>query len=233
MIKETSLSVKLKAFTPYPEELVAFAAKICYAKNIDTIDSDPTKEEVQKFVNMLKKSGHTSTFEHVSFTFLIEGVSRAMTHQLVRHRIASYSQRSQRYVSHENFECIIPETIERKKELSVRYRTAFNAISEIYEELLKAGVPKEDARFILPNGCETKILVTMNVRELIHFFSVRLCNRAQWEIRIAAEKMLKQCKEVAPLLFSEVGPRCVSLGFCPEEMSCGKFKEVQKKYKGE
>jgi len=148
-------------------------------------------------------------------------VSRAMTHQLVRHRIASYTQQSQRYVTYNTLEkYVTPASIADKAEAKELFEETLERISKTYNNLLKLGIPKEDARFILPNACKTNIIVTMNARELRHFFNLRCCVRAQWEIREAATEMLRQVKKVAPVLFENAGPSCIELGYCPE----GKMK---------
>ena len=178
------------------------------------------KEDIEKLVRFVIKSGHHSTTEHVIFTFAIEGVSRALTHQLVRHRIASYNQQSQRYVKFDNnFEYITPPSIEKNKDAKEKFDNLISNMHNLYKELLDSGIEAEDARYILPNASETKIIVTMNGRELLNFFTVRCCNRAQWEIRNMAIKMLKLVKKVAPVIFEKAGPSCLR-GPCPE----GKFK---------
>ncbi len=226
-------------FNDKPEALVATAGKLCYSKsNIKDLANKQTDESVNKFVDMLSSLGHESPIEHISFTFGIEGVSRALTHQLVRHRMASYSQQSQRYVDlKETYDYITPPEIENDEEINKLYIEANVKIFESYKEISKkleekyidAGLKEkdakkkaiEDARFILPNACETKIIVTMNARELLHFFRERCCNRAQWEIREVANQMLDLCLEVAPLIFKKAGPSC-TFGRCKEgAMSCG------------
>ena len=171
--------------------------------------------------------GHASVLEHVTLTYGVEGISRAASHQLVRHRIASYSQQSQRYVA-SKFGYVTPPTVAASPGLLVEYERHMAACSRLYAKLMKAGVPPEDARFALPNATETKILITMNARELHHFFSLRTCRRAQWEIREMAKRMLSAARERAPLLFETAGPGCVR-GRCPEgKMSCGKPAEVRR-----
>jgi thymidylate synthase (FAD) len=230
--KKVSLTVKLLKHTLQPEKTVALAAKLCYSdSDISNLESDISKKDQIKFIEKIVKIGHHSVLEHISFTFGIEGVSRALTHQLVRHRIASYSQKSQRYVKHKSgFDYIIPETIKNNEKLVDLYSEMMKKISEFYDELIDSDIPAEDARYVLPNACETKIIVTMNARELIHFFSIRCCNRAQWEIRNMAEMMLEECFKVAPSIFKNAGPGCL-FGPCPEkEMTCGKIDEVRQKY---
>ena len=182
-------------------------------------------DTVDSLLDRIAEMGHLSTFEHASFTFAIEGVSRALTHQLVRHRIASYSQQSQRYVSEEAFEYIMPPSIASSPEAAALFNELMGQIREAYTTL-NSLVPKEDARYVLPNACETKIVCTFNARSLLNFFSHRCCNRAQWEIRELAYKMLDQVRKVAPGLFAQAGPPCEAQGVCPEgEMSCGKWKQ--------
>lgn len=232
MSKVCNLKVKLLRYTPNPENLSVLGAKLCYTNaNIEALEEKLSGEETDGFIQKIVKIGHHSVLEHVSFTFGIEGVSRALTHQLVRHRVASYSQKSQRYVNHKDgFQYVLPESISFSA-LNTRYNEIMGQISALYDELVSAGVPAEDARYILPNACETKIIVTMNARELLHFFQIRCCNRAQWEIRRMAEEMLKECFKVAPSIFSHAGPGCI-FGACPEnEFTCGKSLEVREKYK--
>ncbi len=215
------MKVNLIKYTQEPEKTVAVAARLCYSPvGVDDLMNELGDESIQKLVRFVIKSGHLSTTEHINFTFAIEGVSRALTHQLVRHRIASYNQQSQRYVKFkENFEYITPPSIERDKNSRKKFEGMISDIHNLYKEFLASGIEAEDARYILPNASETKIIVTMNGRELLHFFTVRCCNRAQWEIRELATKMLKLVKKVAPLIFEKAGPNCLR-GSCQE----GKFK---------
>lgn len=241
------LKVKLLEYTRNPEKVIASAAKLCYsAVGIDEIESNLEEENTAKFINMLVSMGHESPVEHVSFTFAIEGVSRTLTHQLVRHRIASYSQQSQRYVRLNQFEYIIPPEIEideKAKEIYINSmlncQKSYNELTEILKKkYILDGMGNgdsekkaiEDARYVFPNACETKIIVTMNARSLMNFFKHRCCNRAQWEIRRLADEMLRQVREVAPILFKYSGPSCVN-GICPEgKMKCGKAEEMRNKY---
>ncbi|HUO76524.1 MAG TPA: FAD-dependent thymidylate synthase [Thermodesulfovibrionales bacterium] len=238
---ETRLKVILLRSTPNPEETIAMAAKLCYSPaDIDSLKEKIETKDQQNFVERLTKMGHMSPIEHSSFTFAIEGISRACSHQLVRHRLASYSQQSQRYVSEEaGFDYVIPKSIEGDKELERYFKTfmskaqkAYNHIvTRLNEKGIKGESANQDARFVLPNACETKIMVTMNARELLHFFKQRCCNRAQWEIRAMAIEMLKLVREIAPAIFSEAGPSCVK-GACPEgEYTCGKIAEVRNYFK--
>lgn len=240
---ETALRVELLRYTPEPEETVAMAAKLCYSpSDIPALKERVKKRDQREFVRRLMKMGHLSPVEHASFTFGVEGISRACSHQLVRHRIASYSQQSQRYVSmQEGFGYVVPPSIKEDPECERFFHEFMRKAGEAYrfivnrlnERGLKGEEANQDARFILPNACETKIVVTMNARELLHFFRQRCCLRAQWEIRALAEEMLKLVKAVAPTIFEKAGPACIS-GPCPEgEYTCGKIKEVRKRYKTE
>ncbi|HEY4695435.1 MAG TPA: FAD-dependent thymidylate synthase [Candidatus Hydromicrobium sp.] len=215
------MKVNLIKYTQEPEKTVAVAARLCYSPvGIDDLMNELGDEEIKKLVRFVIKSGHHSTTEHINFTFAIEGVSRALTHQLVRHRIASYNQQSQRYVKFkDNFEYITPPSIEKDKDSREKFEGLISNIHSLYKELLDSGIEAEDARYILPNASETKIIVTMDGRELLHFFTVRCCNRAQWEIRGLATKMLKLVKKIAPVVFEKAGPNCLK-GLCQE----GKFK---------
>lgn len=249
------MKVNLIAYTPDAEKIVAASAKLCYSQvGVDDILDNLTKDKVDKFLDMLMGLGHQSPIEHVSYTFAIEGVSRVLTHQLVRHRIASYSQQSQRYVKLDDFEFVVPPSIEKNEHAKNIFTKAmendlksYREISEILEtqyieEYIQDGMTEknakrmaekkaiEDARFVFPNACETKIVVTMNARTLLHFFSHRCCNRAQWEIRDLAKAMLIEVRKVSPILFRYSGPPCVK-GPCPEgNMTCGKISEVREEY---
>lgn len=222
------LKVKLLDHTPEPERVVAMAARLCYsAAGAEELSERLSDEQVQKMVRKMVKLGHGSTLEHASFTFGIEGVSRVLTHQLVRHRIASYDQQSQRYVAAQGFKYITPPSIAGNPEAKACFERVIADIRAAYDELKDMGVPQEDARYVLANATETKILVTMNARTLLHFFNLRCCRRAQWEIREMAYKMLEEVKQVAPTLFHNAGASCVNTGRCPEgEMTCGRLAEM-------
>jgi len=215
------VKINLLKYTEKPETMVAVAARLCYSPvGVSELLDELGEKKVNKLVRFVIKSGHLSTTEHICFTFAIEGVSRALTHQLVRHRVASYNQQSQRYVSFKDkFEYIIPPEIERDSDIKDEYNNLIKNTHKLYKKFLDKGIEPEDARYLLPNASETKIIVTMNGRELLHFFTVRCCNRAQWEIRKMAIDMLKQVKKVAPIVFEKAGPNCLR-GPCPE----GKFK---------
>lgn len=227
---QTSMNVKLLAYTPEPEKVVAMAARLCYKKiSIDELKKEidsMTKDDIAKQIDTVIRSGHLSVAEHASFTFGIEGVSRALTHQLVRHRIASYSQQSQRYVDGKNFNYILPPSIAASEEKKKIFNEFIESVP--YEELYDpSAVPKEDARFVLPNAAETKIIMTMNARSLYNFFDHRCCARAQWEIREMANRMLELVKGVAPSLFAYAGPFCISQRQCREKQTCGKYKTIR------
>lgn len=243
------LKVKLLQYTPEPEKTIAAAAKLCYsAVGVDDILENSTDESTDKFLNMLMSYGHMSPIEHVSFTFAVEGVSRSLTHQLVRHRIASYSQQSQRYVKLDQFEYIVPPAIEADDVAKNLFVEQMEGAQKVYDEIVERLKYKyiedgmnekpaekkaiEDARYVFPNACETKVVFTMNARSLMNFFHHRCCDRAQWEIRNMAEQMVHEVKKVAPILFKNAGPRCVA-GPCPEgKMCCGKLKEMRELYLG-
>lgn len=291
------LKVSLLSYTPNPEEVIASAAKLCYSLvGIDEILEKQNEEDVANFTEKLNSFNHLSPFEHASFTFAVEGVSRTLTHQLVRHRIASYSQQSQRYVRENQFEYIVPPAIEQNekaKKIFIKHmETSQKAYDDIIIELMFENMKKndkynewckkvaedakiddgdgnwciniaykdmheekdssvllsyfnifkgnfpneyskiekkaiEDARYVFPNATETKIVVTMNARSLMHFFETRCCNRAQWEIRELADKMLAEAIKVAPAIFSHSGAPC-TFGKCPEgKMSCGKPRKIE------
>lgn len=251
------MKVILVSHTPEPEKVIASAAKLCYSK-VGAMDiiKNLSDEKTEQFLQMLVDMGHESPIEHVSFTFAVEGVSRVLTHQLVRHRIASYSQQSQRYVKLEQFEYIIPPSIEESDEAKKLFIEAmendqktYNRITETlfesnFKQFINEGKTEkeakrlaekksiEDARYVFPNACETKIVFTMNARTLMNFFHHRCCNRAQWEIRHMADEMLNLVKETAPTLFKYAGPNCIK-GPCPEgNMSCGQVSQIREIYLG-
>lgn len=216
------MNVELLYHTPDPQRAVATAARLCYAPvGAAELMETLSEERIEKVLRTILESGHFSTLEHASYTFAIDGVSRAMTHQLVRHRLASYNQQSQRYVTfREEPEFIVPDSVVEAG-AAEEYDAAVRAAFAAYTDLVERGVPAEDARYLLPNACETKIVVTMNIRELLHFFELRCCNRAQWEIREVACRMLELVRPTAPLIFAQAGPGCVK-GACPEgKMTCG------------
>ncbi len=249
------MNVEVLSYTPDGEKLIAAAAKLCYSDSgIDDLLEGLTPEKTERFLSMLGDLGHASPFEHVSITFGIEGVSRAVLAQITRHRIASFSVQSQRYVNKQSFSYIIPPEIEAIPEARAEFirameedRAHYIALADIltkrhFDRLVAAGTDEkearraasklafEDARAVLPNACDTKIVMTMNVRSLYNFFSLRCCNRAQGDIRALATEMLRRCRRTYPLLFSHAGPPCLN-GRCPEgKMSCGKAAEVKERF---
>lgn len=251
------MKVTLIAHTPDPEKIVAAAAKLCYSDSgLDTMMEGLDDEKAAGFVEMLASIGHESPVEHVSFTFGIEGVSRTLLAQITRHRIASFSVQSQRYVKKSEFVYITPPEIEADPSAKALFEKSmndaldsYNSLADIlekkhYDAFIAAGMNQktarskaekkaiEDARFVLPNACETKMAVTMNARSLINFFRLRCCCRAQWEIKAVADEMLRLCCTVAPSIFKLAGPSCVKDGKCPEgKMTCGRFAEVTAGYR--
>ena len=247
--------VQLIAHTNDPEKTIAAAAKLCYSDaHIETLLDGLTPEKTEAFLQRLNDVGHASPIEHASFTFGIEGVSRTFLAQVTRHRIGSFSVQSQRYVRLDDFRYVVPPEIEAIPEAKAAFLESMNEDAKRYLDLahkleeghtarlMAEGMPEkaarakaskqanEDARFVLPNACETKMVVTMNARSLQNFFHLRCCNRAQWEIRALAEEMLRLVYPVAPHLFRTAGPACVS-GPCPEgKMCCGKTAEVRDQY---
>lgn len=216
------MNVELLYHTPEPERAIATAARLCYApvgaaELMETMDD----EQVLRVLRTIMAGGHFSTLEHASFTFAIDGVSRALTHQLVRHRLASFNQQSQRYVKFkEGVPIVLPPAVAENDEARAVFEEAIEAATQAYGRLVDMGIEAEDARYLLPNAAETKIVVTMNARELYHFFDVRCCNRAQWEIRQLAWKMLELVRPLAPYVFVDAGPSCVREGCREGKMTC-------------
>ncbi len=248
------LKVYLIAHTPMPEKVVSAAAKMCYSDaGADALLDGMTDEAADRFLHMLSELGHESPIEHASFTFAIEGVSRSLLAQITRHRIASFSVQSQRYVRKDAFEYVVPPEIAKNEEALSLYKETMNLLQQRYDRLAeilsqqrraefeaqglsdrqvsqkaeKAAI--EDARYVLPNACETKMIMTMNTRSLLNFFRLRCCNRAQWEIRELAWQMLALCRRAAPALFEKAGPACL-FGPCSEgKMTCGRADEVRRR----
>ncbi len=217
------MDVRLLYHTPEPERAMAVAARLCYAPvGAAELMDHMSDEAVRKVLKTIMESGHFSALEHASYTFAVDGVSRALTHQLVRHRLASYNQQSQRYVSFaEEPLFIVPPAVEADPIAKAAFVAATAHAFSAYRELMASGVSAEDARYLLPNATETKIAITMNVRELLHFFEVRCCKRAQWEIRELALEMLALIMPTAPYVFMDAGASC-RRGPCREgKMTCG------------
>ncbi|MDR2197685.1 MAG: FAD-dependent thymidylate synthase [Coriobacteriales bacterium] len=223
--------VKLLYHTSDPERAVATAARLCYApvgaaELMESMDA----AQVNKVLATIMKSGHFSALEHASYTFALDGVSRALTHQLVRHRLASYNQQSQRYVTYSaEPDVVLPQTIAHDSEALSAFNTAIDVAYATYAQLIEAGIPAEDARYVLPNACVSKLVITMNIRELLHFFEVRCCHRAQWEIQELANRMLEEVTPTAPYIFLDAGASC-RRGPCSEgAMSCGQpFERISR-----
>lgn len=227
------MKVTLLRHTVDPELTVALAARLCYSPvGIDGLERGNTAAKAVALIGKIIELGHLSVLEHAVFSFGIEDISRVTSHQLVRHRIASYSQQSQRYVpAREDFAYVLPPTVAAQVASRKAFQQEMKRLGKLYRQLVAAGISAEDARFVLPNAAATRIIVTMNARELRHFFAQRCCRRAQWEIRQMAELMLGQTRRVAPALFAGCGPACVS-GACPEKaMSCGRRLEVRRAYR--
>ena len=223
------MKVTLLTHTPEPEKIVAAAARCCYSNDDpDKLLDEMTDEKAAKFLQKLNDLGHQSPLEHVSFTFAISGVSRALLAQITRHRLASFSVRSQRYCGFNSSDFIEPPSI-AKSEVEDIFNDALADTKSNYDKLIEAGIAKEDARMVLPNAAATSMVVTMNARELLHFFGLRCCTRAQWEIRNVANEMAKLAKKTAPNLFAKAGAACEQLGYCPEDkFSCGRAPSLKK-----
>lgn len=221
---EKKVRVKLLSYNKNSIRTVTAAIRQCYSPDgAAKISRKVTPEKARKLIQQIISSGHTSTIEHAVFTFAIEGVSRAMTHQLVRHRIASYSQQSQRYVKEGKLDYILPPSVSQNKKANKIFKEAIAVDDKYYQDLLALDVPAEDARFLLPNAAETKIVVTMNARALMNFLKERLCARAQWEIRTLAQEIYKIVYKAAPEIFKYAGPTCETEGICWQgRMYCGK-----------
>ena len=239
------MRVELLAHTPDARELIYASFRQCYHAGYvgdmwpRLLSGEPDRERQAEFVALILESGHTSPIEHVSFTFALSGVSRALTHQLVRHRLASYSQQSQRYVEASRFDYILPPAVAKNAAAKERFMRFMDEAGEAYRdirELLEAdgrtgAKANEDARFVLPQAVQTRIVVTMNCRSLLNFFEQRCCMRAQWELRAVANKMLEICREVLPEIFIPAGARCERLRHCPEgeRFTCGRYPPTSQK----
>lgn len=235
---QAELDVRLLAYTPDPLAVIYAAFRQCYHAGFvgdmwpKLLAGEIDRARQADFVAEVTASGHVSPIEHVSFTFAVEGVSRALSHQLVRHRIASYSQQSQRYVDASNFDYVMPPAIADNPAAKARFEAfmdevgaAYRDLKALLEEAGRGHQAKEDARFVLPQAAQTRVVVTMNCRSLLNFFELRCCNRAQWEIRAMAERMLALCREALPEVFDKAGAKCERLGYCPEgeKFCCGRY----------
>jgi thymidylate synthase (FAD) len=225
-----ALKVVLLSHSPDPERAVATAARNCYSpRDIETIDENWSPGEIETMVSRVRDAGHLSTFEHTMFSFGVSGVSRALTHQLVRHRHMSYEQKSQRYIKvRGQFDFITPPSIAARPEIKAKYDALMEQIAAFYADAMAAGAPAEDVRFALPNAAETQIVVTANARALLDFFTLRTCNNAQWEIRELGFAMLRLAKRAAPSLFVRAGATCVR-GYCnePNGPECPRYVAVR------
>ena len=225
-----ALKVVLLSHSPEPERAVATAARNCYSpRDIETIDENWTPGEIESMVARVRDAGHLSTFEHTMFSFGVSGVSRVLTHQLVRHRHMSFEQKSQRYIKVKGqFDFITPPSLAARPDVKAKYDALMAQIAEFYAGALAEGVPPEDARFALPNAAETQIVITANARALLDFFTLRTCNNAQWEIRELAFAMLRLVKRAAPALFVRAGATCVR-GYCnePNGPECPRYIAVK------
>ena len=234
--------VTLLTHTPDPLPLLYAAFRQCYHAGFvgdmweGLLKGEVPEEKQSALVEMVLESGHTSPVEHVTFTFALEGISRALSHQLVRHRIASYSQQSQRYVDGSHCNYILPPAIARNAGAKARFEAFMEEVGNAYRELKslleadgRGGKANEDARFVLPQAAETRLVVTMNCRSLLNFFAHRCCTRAQWEIRAVAQMMLEECRQVLPQIFAKAGAPCERLGYCPEaeKFACGRFPTLK------
>lgn len=202
------MNVTLIQATNFPEQLCGAAAAVC-----------TNTKDYEKSLKHALASGHTSVLEHAVFTFKVEGLSRAALAQLTRHRLASFDVQSQRYVKLDDPELVIPDSI-RDSDFAAEAESTMRYVMNLYQRMVEAGIPCEDARYVTPQAVPTTLIMTMNARELLHFFSLRCCNRAQWEIRELADEMLKICKEISPVIFEKAGPGCVT-NICPEKRPCG------------
>ena len=227
---QRNMEALLLCHTPEPETAIALAGRLCYSDSDILSLKEAVQGKSESFVKKLISLGHLSPIEHASFTFVAQGVSRALLAQITRHRIASFSVQSQRYVKKDALDYIVPPSVKALgEEAELEYIAQIQQCEQFYQHWLSLGIPAEDARFMLPNAAETRMVFTMNARELMHFFNLRCCNRAQWEIRALAWAMLGMCMREAPSLFSICGPFCAS-GACPEgKMSCGKAGEVRER----
>lgn len=236
---EQHLNVTLIAHTPEPEKVIAMASRTCYsALDLEGLDKKTDAADNAAYIRRVLASGHTSIAEHASFTFGLEGVSRTLLAQITRHRVASFSVQSQRYVSvagAEVFDYVLPPRIRALgPEAEEKFARQMKTMQHWYDEWSEAlgQDSAEDARFVLPGAAATRIVMTMNARELLHFFSLRMCNRAQWEVREAAWRMYELVYPLAPSVFENAGPGCAR-GACPEgKRTCGKAAEVREKIQG-
>ena len=218
------MKVNLISYTASPELICAAAARLCYRdvsaeELLDTLDAS----EIDKLLDVIIQSGHHSVLEHVTFTFAIDGVSRVLTHQLVRHRVGiAFSQQSQRYTRLENFDYVLPKSV---RDVSERFDDLANQCASFYEEMIEAGIPKEDARFILPQAVSTRIVMTANIRQLIHMYEINACFRSQWEFRQLMHLIRYRVQEVSKRFAKEMKIKCFAIGYCNEKYMCKELKD--------
>ena len=223
------MKVKLIAYTKDPEKVVTAAIRQCYsAIGAGDLKKKTDKETQKRLIGQIMASGHTSTLEHASFTFAVEGISRVTEVQLMRHRLASYSVQSGRYVKRGKAKYVVPEAVKADKAVNKKFNKLLKEIQEFYNQMMEAGIKAEDARYVQPQSIQTKVVITMNARALLHFFELRCSRRAQWEIQRMANLMLAQAKKVAPVIFEKAGPTCLNSGICYEgDLSCGLYKALK------
>ncbi len=223
------MKVKLVAYTKDPEQVVTAAIRQCYsAIGASELKKKTDKETRGRLIRQVIGSGHTSTLEHASFTFAIEGISRVTEIQMIRHRLASFSIQSGRYVKRRGAKFVIPEKIKSNKEILKKYKKVLTTTQNLYEEMVERGIPAEDARYLQPQSLQIKAVVTMNARELLHFFNLRCCRRAQWEIQELANRMLMLARKAAPTIFETAGPSCLTEKICWEgKMSCSRWQNIK------
>jgi len=231
MAREVKLKVEVLSSTMDSEQVAVAAIRQCYsAIGAEDLMKKTGEKTRDRLIGQVRGSGHVSTLEHLHITFAIEGISRACSHQLVRHRNWAYSQQSQRYVdlSEDELPYVMPPSIAKNETTRALFVEKMEEAERSYRKLIERGVKAEDARFVLPNACETKLVATANATSLLHFFEVRTCRRAQWEIRALAEEMLVLAREIAPKIFEVAGPTCETEGVCWEgDLSCGKWKGIE------
>lgn len=239
----TSLSVQMLTMTPDAEALIYATYRQCYsngeaAELFREARSDYMtscgKNKIDEFITRNIASGHVSALESVSFSFAVTGFSRISSQQITRHRHVSPAQQSQRYVNAEDFDFIVPPSIENCDDAFVQseFEAFMNQAAMMYAHLVEYGIPKEDARFVLPNSCETRFVLSMNARAMMEFLELRLCNRAQWEARALAKAIVAIGRDKLPVVFSAAGPKCKRLGRCPEAQPCRQHVEQMAKEGG-
>ena len=219
------LSVELISIPQNVLKVIYTACRTCYSAKLpyENFLNAPEPEKMLSLIKRVIGSGHYSTVEHIQLTFAVQNVSRACTHQLVRHRHMSFSQKSQRYVKEKGeFDYIVPKAIEKNPELNKKFEDFMQKTADLYQEFVESGILAEDARAILPNAAASSMTVSVNLRELIHLANLRLCTRAQYEIRCLVKAMVGEVIKVEPWLSEYLVPKCERLGYCDEDKSCGR-----------